>query len=74
METNKRTFKGSNFNLHIFHENMMYEDSLGLMFASTNNKIHPPISKDELKNLADFIYDYLDNNSEYLKSDVDNGR
>lgn len=59
--TNKSTFQNENFNLHIFHKGMLYQDYYGLMFSPTKNLVNPPISKEELKGLADFIYKYLEN-------------
>lgn len=58
--SNKNTFKAKNFNLHIFHENMMYENNYGLMLGPTTGYAYPPISREELKELADFIYKILD--------------
>jgi len=39
----------------------MYENEYGLMFASTKGHAHPPVSREELKRLADFITKYLEN-------------
>jgi hypothetical protein len=41
---------------------MMYENEYGLMFASTKGHANPPVSREELKRLADFINNYLENN------------
>jgi hypothetical protein len=41
---------------------MMYEDKYGVMFGPTQGHAHPPISREQLKELADFIYNYLENN------------
>jgi len=60
--SNKETFRSECFNLHIFHKDMMYENEYGLMFASTKGHAHPPVSREELKRLADFITKYLENN------------
>lgn len=60
--TNKETFKSECLNLHIFHKGAMYENQYGLMMASIKGYVHPPISREELKRLADFIYNYLENN------------
>jgi len=59
--SNKETFRSECFNLHIFHKDMMYENEYGLMFASTKGHAHPPVSREELKRLADFITKYLEN-------------
>lgn len=57
------TFEDEFFNFHLFAtksdlENRKFE----IMFAPTKNFIHPPISKNSLKKLADFIYDYINRN------------
>lgn len=40
----------------------MYENEYGLMFASTKEHANPPVSREELKGLVDFITKYLENN------------
>jgi hypothetical protein len=59
--TNKETFKSECLNIHLFHEGIMYEDKYGIMFGPTKGHAHPPISREELKGLADFINNYLEN-------------
>lgn len=59
--TNKKTFKSECLNFHIFHKGAIYGDKYGLMMASIKNYAYPPMSREELKGLADFIYDYLEN-------------
>lgn len=61
-KTNKETFKSECLNLHIFHKGSMYESQYGLMMASTKDYVHPPMSREELKGLAEFINNYLENN------------
>lgn len=58
--SNKETFKGEYFNLHIFHKGMIYDD-YGLMFGPISYA-HPPVKREELKALADFINNYLETN------------
>jgi hypothetical protein len=60
--SNKRSFKSDYFNLHLFHKGMMYEDKYGVMFGPTKGHAHPPITREQLKELADFINNYLENN------------
>jgi len=60
--SNKSTFRADSFNLHLFHKGMMFTDNYGLMLGCTKNYAHPPISREELKGLADFIYKYLEHN------------
>lgn len=61
-QTNKSSFRSETVNIHFFHKGAMYEDKYGVMFAPTQGHVYPPISKEELKGLADFIYNYLENN------------
>lgn len=60
--TNKSSFRSEAVNIHFFHKGAMYKDKYGVMFGPTKGHAHPPISREELKSLADFIYDYLENN------------
>lgn len=60
--SNKRSFRSETLNIHLFHKGMMYEDKYGIMFGPTKGHAHPPLSREELKGLADFIYNYLENN------------
>lgn len=60
--TNKTTFKSECFNLHLFHKGSMYENECGLMLAPTNGYANPPVTKEDLKRLANFILEYLENN------------
>lgn len=60
--TNKSSFRSETVNIHFFHKGRMYEDKYGIMFGPTKGHAHPPLSREELKELADFIYDYLENN------------
>ena len=60
--SNKSTFRAECFNFHIFHKGIMYKDDHCLMMGCTKDHAHPPISREELKGLADFIYEYLENN------------
>lgn len=58
-------FKADYFNVFINTydsiDGLKYEHSI--MFAPTKNHIvSPPVSKEELKALADFINNYLENN------------
>ena len=39
---------------------MTDEDKYGVMFGPTKGHAHPPLSREELKSLADFIYDYIE--------------
>lgn len=61
-QSNKSSFRSEALNIHFFHKGRMYEDKYGVMFAPTKGHAHPPLSREELKGLADFIYDYLENN------------
>lgn len=61
-QTNKSSFRSEAVNIHFFHKGAMYEDKYGMMFGPTKGHAHPPISRDELRGLADFIYKYLENN------------
>lgn len=60
--SNKSSFRSEYVNIHLFHKDAMYEDKYGIMFGPTQNYIHPPISREDLKRLADFIYNYLETN------------
>ena len=60
--TNKETFKSECLNLHIFHKGVIYGDKYGLMMASVKGYAYPPMNREELKGLADFINQYLENN------------
>jgi hypothetical protein len=59
--TNKSSFRSDALNIHFFHQGMMYNDKYGIMFGPTKGHANPPISRAELKSLADFIYQYLEN-------------
>ena len=61
-QTNKSSFISETVNIHFFHKGAMYEDKYGVMFGPTKGHAHPPLSREELKGLADFIYNYLENN------------
>lgn len=50
-----QTMKGSNFIFHLF------DDKDGVRIALSSDYVYPPTNKDELKELADFIYKYLEN-------------
>ena len=61
-KSNKSSFRSETVNIHLFHKGAMYEDKYGVMFGPTKGHANPPLSREELKGLADFIYDYLENN------------
>lgn len=61
-QTNKSSFRSEAVNIHFFHKGAMYEDKYGMMFGPTKGHAHPPISREDLKRLADFIYNYLETN------------
>lgn len=61
-QTNKSSFRSETVNIHFFHKGAMYEDRYGIMFGPTKGHAHPPITKEELQRLADFIQDYIKNN------------
>ena len=61
-KSNKSSFRSETVNIHFFHKGAMYEDKYGIMFGPTKNYVYPPVSREELKRLADFIYNYLENN------------
>ena len=61
-QSNKSSFRSEAFNIHLFHKGAMYEDKYGIMFAPTKNYSNPPISREELQSLAEFINNYLENN------------
>ena len=61
-KSNKSSFRSESVNIHLFHKGTMYEDKYGIMFGPTKNYVYPPVSREELKRLADFIYNYLENN------------
>lgn len=50
-----QSYKGKDFILHLFDE-----DGTS-MIGFSSSYVYPPASKDELKALADFIYNYLEN-------------
>jgi len=50
-----QSYKGKDFILHIFDE-----DGVS-MIGLSSSYVYPQVSKDELKALADFIYNYLEN-------------
>jgi hypothetical protein len=61
-QSNKSSFRSEALNIHFFHKGMMYKDQYGIMFGPTKGHANPPLSREELKGLADFIYNYLENN------------
>lgn len=60
--TNKSSFRSDAVNIHFFHKGAMYEDKYGIMFGPTKGHAHPPISREDLQGLADFINKYLETN------------
>ena len=61
-QSNKSSFRSETVNIRLFHKGAMYEDKYGVMFGPTKGHAHPPLSREELKGLADFIYNYLETN------------
>lgn len=51
------SFRGSYFIFHLFNEKGQPRMSLASEY------VYPPVSKDELKKLVDFINSYLEHNS-----------
>lgn len=60
--TNKSSFRGESVNFHFFHKGILFEDKYAVGFGPTQGHVYPPISREELKGLADFINNYLENN------------
>lgn len=56
MET-KKTYSGQHFFLHLFEE----DGKISMDLAS--EYVYPPINKNELKDLAEFITKYLENDN-----------
>lgn len=53
-----------NFYLDKREDSIVNKDKpYSIMFAPTAGYVNPPMSKEDLKGLADFIYSYLENNS-----------
>ena len=51
----KNTFKGENFVFHLF------DDHGQLIMGLSSDYVYPYVEKDELKELAEFILQYLEN-------------
>lgn len=62
MEKAYQSYYGKDFTFHLFHE----KDTTNIGLASSY--VYPPINKQELKNLADFIYKYLETYNETNQS------
>ena len=52
---NKNTYKGENFVFHLFNNDGQYLIGMGSEY------VYPYVSEEDLKGLADFIYNYLGN-------------
>jgi|688.fasta_scaffold447760_3 hypothetical protein len=63
----KFTYSSDYLNFHIIQDMFGgFTDNLtkyefGLIFGPTKNVVNPPMTREELKGLADFIYTILDN-------------
>lgn len=66
----KFTYSSDYLNFHIIQDMFGgFTDNLtsyefGLIFGPTKNVVNPPMTREELKGLADFINDVLDNNND----------
>jgi hypothetical protein len=56
MEKAYQSYYGKDFTFHLFHE----KDAINIGLASSY--VYPPVNRQELKDLAEFILKYLENN------------